>query len=176
MFEDNSKISLRALEPSDSTFLYKWENDPDVWKVSDTLTPFSMFQIEQYILNSEDIYTNKQVRLMIELHQAIGDRTIGSIDLYDFDPFHLRAGVGIFIDGAYRRKGFAFKALDLIEKYAFQTLELHQLYCLISADNLSSVKLFEARNYILTGTKKDWLKRNNHFMDQYQYQLTNPSE
>ena len=28
------KIRLRALEPRDVDLLYRWENDPEVWKVS----------------------------------------------------------------------------------------------------------------------------------------------
>ena len=34
-------IRLRALEPEDLECLYQWENDMDLWEVSDTLTPFS---------------------------------------------------------------------------------------------------------------------------------------
>ena len=34
-------IQLRALEPSDLEVLYQWENDINIWKVSQTLAPFS---------------------------------------------------------------------------------------------------------------------------------------
>ena len=42
-------IRLRALEPEDLECLYKWENDMDLWEVSDTLTPFSLFTLKKYI-------------------------------------------------------------------------------------------------------------------------------
>ena len=38
---ENELIRLRALEPDDVQVLYKWENDTEVWKVSNTIVPFS---------------------------------------------------------------------------------------------------------------------------------------
>ena len=97
-----NEIRLRALEPHDVELLYRWENDPAIWTISHTLTPFSQFTLKQYIASSaQDIYTSKQLRLMIdELHNR---KTIGVIDIFDFDPFHRRAGIGILIDAQYRQ-------------------------------------------------------------------------
>lgn len=77
-------IRLRALEPEDLECLYKWENDMDLWEVSDTLTPFSLFTLKKYIETCHlDIYTTKQLRLMIE--RVDTNERIGLVDLYDFD-------------------------------------------------------------------------------------------
>lgn len=68
----------------------------DLWDVSDTLTPFSHFTLKKYIENAHvDIYTSKQLRLMIT--RVDTQEPIGLIDLYDFDPYHQRAGLGIMI-------------------------------------------------------------------------------
>ncbi|MDP2237544.1 MAG: GNAT family N-acetyltransferase [Bacteroidales bacterium] len=174
MFLRKGNVFLRAVEPSDAHQIYMWENDMLVWKVSDTIAPYSMFQIEQFILNGGDIFANKQLRIMIDLKEGEVVRSIGSVDIYDFDPLHKRAGVGIFIEDAFRNKGFANIALELTEDYVFNTLDLHQIYCLISAENHQSKKLFEGRNYLHTGTRKDWLKNINSYTDQLQYQLINP--
>src|ERR1043166_7160915 len=97
-------ISLRALEPSDIDLLYQWENDTDSWLVSNTTTPFSRFVLEQYIATAHlDIYTSKQLRLMVCNPE---NKAVGCIDLFDFEPLHLRAGIGILIaDVTERRKG-----------------------------------------------------------------------
>ena len=53
-------IRLRALEPEDLECLYQWENDMDLWEVSDTLTPFSLFTLKKYIETCHlDIYTTR---------------------------------------------------------------------------------------------------------------------
>src|SRR5659263_158131 len=110
------RIHLRALEPEDLDYLYRWENDDKLWAFGSTLTPFSKFVLRQYIENSgQDLYEAKQLRLVIV--ETATETPIGTIDLYDFDPFHLRAGIGILIDSAYQKQGFASEALELLKGY-----------------------------------------------------------
>ena len=55
---------------------------------------------------------------------------IGTIDLFDYEPMHARAGLGIWIvQESNRRQGYAKEALRLIIEYAFFKLQLNQLYC-----------------------------------------------
>lgn len=177
MFIHKDVIGLRALEPEDANLLYQWENDRDIWEVSETMVPFSMFQIEQFILDSGDIYSSKQLRMMIDLMEGKQKtKTIGTIDLYEFDPRNNRAGVGVYMSLPFRRKGFATIALDLCIRYAFENLRLHQLYCLIAQNNLSSIALFEKNGFERTGVHKDWLLLQDHYVDQFHYQLLNQKQ
>ena len=97
-------VILRALEPSDIDTMYQWENDTDNWFVSNTITPYSRFLLEQFTATAhKDIYENKQLRLII---CSPDNKAVGTIDLFDFDPLNQRAGVGILIaDKSERRKG-----------------------------------------------------------------------
>lgn len=165
-------LILRALEPSDVDLLYNWENNEKFWHLSNTITPFSRFILEQYILNShQDIYTTKQLRLMIDKMGAIQNEPIGSIDLFDFDPTNKRAGIGILISENEQNKGYASEALELLIKYCIDTLQLHQIYCNISIDNQASIKLFEKYNFTSIGLKKDWILVNGKWVDEYIFQL-----
>src|SRR3972149_1445845 len=139
MMLQGKNIKLRALEPSDIDVLYKWENDTKIWKVSNTTTPFSRLVLEQYLLSSHnDIYTNKQLRLVVELIQPA--QPIGLIDFFDFDPQYLRAGIGILVgEEKEKQKGYASEALALLIDYCFSVLNLHQLYCNIGESNGSSI-------------------------------------
>ena len=95
-------ISLRALEPEDLELLYRWENDPSVWLLSGTLAPFSRYVLKQYLENAgKDIYELKQLRLIIQSNET--DRALGAVDLFEFDPYHRRAGTGILIPAANYR-------------------------------------------------------------------------
>jgi diamine N-acetyltransferase len=158
-------ISLRALEPSDVEALYEWENDEANWKVSNTQTPFSRFVLEEYIAGAhQDIYSVKQLRLVICNAE---NRAIGSIDLFDFDPNHLRAGVGILIAAKDdRKKGYASEALRLLMDYCFSTLNLHQLYCNITIDNEASILLFQKHGFLITGMKKEWIRDEEVYKDE----------
>jgi diamine N-acetyltransferase len=166
-------LLLRAPEPADIDIIFQWENDMSIWHLSNTFTPFSRFAIEQFVLNTEnDIYTSKQLRLMIDCHSfATGTATIGSIDLFDFDPHNRRAGIGILIDEPSRNKGFATEALHLLIEYCFNTLNLHQLYCNIEPDNAESIRLFTKAGFTKCGYKKEWLLREGKWTDELMYQL-----
>lgn len=167
-------INLRAIEPEDIDLIYKWENDRSIWHLSNTISPFSRYLIEQYILNSEnDIYSEKQLRLMIDEKENSKIRTIGSIDIFDFDPINKRAGLGIFINSSERKKGFASAALTEVIDYCFGKLGLHQLYCNITEDNDASLTLFEKAGFKVSGLKKDWIICNGNYLNEYILQLIN---
>jgi len=173
-------IQLRALEPHDLEDLYAWENDSSVWSVSGTMAPFPRFILEEYLKNShQDIFTTKQLRLMIEIvlsDDEVGvhhdPRSIGCIDLFDFDPRNKRAGVGILIaDAKDRGKGYATEALHLLIEYCFIVLDLHQLYANVRVDKENSGSLFKKLGFEVTGLKNDWQYEAGKFFDEYTMQL-----
>ena len=165
----HGKITLRPLEPGDIELLYKWENDSKIWGLSNTRTPFSRYILAEYIKNSDrDIYETKQLRLIIE---KTDNQPIGAVDLFDFEPFHLRAGVGILIhDEKDRNLGYATDTLEALSEYALHSLGLKQLYANISADNFQSIKLFEKARFTKAGTKKQWLKTFSGWVDELLFQ------
>lgn len=162
-------IALRALEPSDLELLYNWENDSSIWKVSQTIAPFSKHVLAQYLENAHlDIFTTKQLRLMIK-KQGV---SIGTIELFDYDPVNSRAGVGIWIaEESEREKGYAKEALKLIIEYSFKHLKLNQLYCNISSTNKISLNLFSSLDFMLVGVKKKWNKTQDGWEDELLFQL-----
>jgi diamine N-acetyltransferase len=149
------KVRFRALEPEDIDLLFEWENDAAIWDVSNTYEPFSKYILTKYIKESQrDIYESKQVRMIIE---NLEGKAVGAVDLFEFDPFHFRAGVGILIhDENDRKLGYAADALKLLCTYAADYLRLHQLFANITEDNLASIQLFKNNGFELCGTKKDW--------------------
>lgn len=171
MLED-SEILLRALEPEDVDTLFLWENDRRNWRVSHTLAPFGRHAIVQYVETVSDIYTDKQLRLMI-VEKATG-QAVGTVDLYDCDFKNRRTGIGILIaDVAKRHKGLAGKVLELIIAHSFRELGFHQLYCGIQTDNVASLALFKKFGFREMGLRKDWNYYGGQFSDELAFQLIN---
>jgi diamine N-acetyltransferase len=167
------EIRLRAIEPEDLELLYEWENDNSYWAISNTVSPFSRYTLKRYIENShKTIFETGQLRLMIE---HVEDKiTIGTIDVFEFDPFHKRAGIGILIaNESYRRKGYATMSLTCLINYCFKTLQLHQLYCNILSNNLISIDLFKKHGFVQIGVKKDWILVEEGYVDVNMFQLIN---
>jgi diamine N-acetyltransferase len=166
-------VFLRALEPEDLEFVYAIENDETIWEVSNTQTPYSKFLIRQYLENAhQDIYEAKQLRLAICKNGTF--EAIGLIDLFDFDAKNKRAGVGIIIQNETdRNSGFGKEALSMVINYAFQQLELHQLYANIGTENRASISLFTTFGFQKIGVKKDWNFVRGNYADEALFQLIN---
>ena len=146
---------MRAVEPEDLELLYKIENDINLWDVGITNVPYSRYMLHEYMSSiTGDIYTDKQVRLMIENEQ--GD-VVGIADVVDFNPSHRRAEVGIVIMREHRRKGYGTAALRHIKKYAAHILHLKQIYAVVPNDNIQSLSLFRKADFIDDATLKNWL-------------------
>ncbi len=161
-------IYLRALEPEDLLLIYHIENNEDNWEVSQTQTPFSKYVIKQYLENAhQDIYEAKQLRLVI---CSLQNDPLGVVDLFDFDPKNNKIGVGILILEKARNQNVAFETLQLIIKYGFKSLNVHQVYANILEDNTASISLFKKLNFQISAVKKDWIFENNQYKNEYLFQ------
>lgn len=179
MILENDKIKLRAIEPEDLEYIFKWENDTTIWAVSNTLTPFSRYVVKQYIENSHlDIFESKQLRLIIEAKfNGHANKVVGSVDIFDFDPHNQRAGLGILIaETKDRGNGFAKETLKLLMDYCFNTLLLNQLYCNIAEDNKISLNLFKSTGFSICGKKEKWIRSASGYKDEFMLQIINKNQ
>ena len=161
-------IFLRALEPEDLEVLLELENDSSLWKYSNRTEPFSRDLLQKYIdQQHQDIFEVKQKRFVV----SYPDQTpIGFVDLFDFEPLHRRAGIGVIIHPNYQGKGYARRALELVEEYAKNQLNLHSLYANIAEENSASLKVFESCEFRRIAEKKEWNFYEGRFHDEYLYQ------
>ena len=148
-------VNLRAMEPEDLDLLYRIENDRELWSLGSTNVPYSRYALHDYMANSTgDIYTDKQVRLIIENEAR---ETVGLADLTNFDPKHLRAEIGLVIEKPMRRQGYATAALTQLHYYALHTLHLHQVYAVVSIDNAATISLLTAQGYEESAHLRQWI-------------------
>lgn len=171
MFAQNENIILRAAEPHDAGLIYNWENNQEIWRVSETYMPYSMYQIEQFLINNNDLFSARQMRFIIELKKD--ETEVGCIDIYDFDPIHMRAGIGILLQKEYRKQGYAKESIELVMDYCFNVLMLKQVYCLIDSLNEDSLNLFRKIGFEQCGYRKEWIRTSNGFIDEIEFQYIN---
>ena len=152
---EKQNIHLRAMEPEDLDFLFEIENDESLWEVGNTNVPYSRQVLLDYITSSTaDIYTDKQVRFIIEnsQHQAVG-----IIDLMNFDPRHQRAELGVVIRQEFRRHGLAASAILHLLDYARRVLHLHQVYAIVGIRNTKTVRMLESVGFQGDKILRQWL-------------------
>jgi len=165
---EEKNIRLRAMEPEDLDFLYEMENDESLWEVGCTNVPYSRQVLLDYITTATaDIYTDKQVRFIIEDKQG---QAVGIVDLMSFDPRHLRAELGVVIKRDHQGRGLAKSAILHLLGYATNVLHLHQVYAIVAVSNGSAVKLFKSLGFQGDKVLKDWLASGKGYEDAYFFQ------
>ena len=162
------KILLRALEPSDLEELACIENDQNLWKFSNRNEPYSKHLLARYIEQQhQDIFEVRQKRCVISNSDA---DVLGFVDLFDFEPLHRRAGVGLVVKKEHRQKGIGLEALQLLIQYTQDYLNIHCLFANIASENQFSIQLFESCGFHQICIKKDWNFYDRGFHDEYLYQ------
>ena len=147
------KIILRKIEPTDLPFLYQWENDASAWVDGANHNPLSQRDLRDYIESTTgDIYKDGQLRLIIEADNS----TVGCIDLFDFDIRNRRAAIGMYIAKEFRGHGIGKQAVEALEVYAFEHLDLRLIYAVIATTNIPCTKLYENLGYEPSSALKGW--------------------
>ena len=169
MLKSNWNVKLRQPSIKDLDDLLGWEND--ILKIDHTDMPvfYTKDQMVIYLNCNQDPFMNGQVRYMI----TIDNMSIGYIDLYNFDIVHSRAGVGIFIDKKFRKKGIANKALQTMIEISNKELHLNQLFAEVFQSNKAAISLFEHAGFKLNGLKKPWIRKQEAYEDILFFQLMN---
>ena len=163
-------IFLRAVEPEDASKMLIWENNPENWRVSGTEAPFSLHGILEYINSIHNFRQSGELRLIICLQET--KEAIGTLDLFEANFKHGRAGIGILLaEKEYRNKGYAKESLELLKEYAFHFIGFHTIFANILEDNEESIRLFESAGFECVGIKKDWFLEKNHRINERMYQL-----
>ncbi|MCR4920636.1 MAG: GNAT family N-acetyltransferase [Bacteroidaceae bacterium] len=163
MLLSSERIILRAVEPEDIDTMYLVENDTRLWPDGLASVPFSAHALRRFISDSHsDIYRDGQLRLVIDGRDGI---TKGFIDLQDFEPRHLRAGVGVVLFPEWQGQGIATEALALLAEYAKTHLAMHQLYAVVATSNARALALFRRAGFRESGCLSGWLRRDGGFAD-----------
>lgn len=164
----DTKLTLRAPEPSDLEMLYMLENLPEVWDASWPDAPVSRQMLADYLIRySADIARDRQLRLIAQ----VGGEAVGVVDLYDYSPSNSRAMVGIAVLPEWRGKGLGLAMLRHASEYCRMRLSLHQLCAFVARDNEPSLRLFAAAGFKTSGCLRSWLKRGNAYEDAVILQL-----
>ncbi len=148
-----ANIKLRKLEPSDLPYLYRWENDASAWADGSNHNPLSQQDLRDYIESTTgDIYKDGQLRLIIESDGV----TCGCIDLFDLDIRNRRAALGMYIAPEFREQGIGKAALEQMEHYAFDFLQLRVLYAVIATANTACSALYRNAGYAPSSLLPAW--------------------
>ena len=158
-----NQIRFRAIEKEDLPNFVRWLNDPEVRQGLCLRYPLSLAEEEEWFATM--IKRPPQERPMaIEIQPDPNKDTwvfVGNLGFFDVNWENRSAEIGIHIgEKEYWDKGFGTKAMRMILKYGFESLNLHRLYLRVFETNQRAI-----RSYQKVGFKTEGKMRQAHFMN-----------
>ena len=106
------------------------------------------------------------------ISQLADDAIVGSITLSQIFLRGFRSAyLGYYIGERYSYRGYMTEALQLVLKYAFQTLKLHRVEANIQPGNVSSIALVKRAGFTQEGFSKRYLKISGRWRDHERWAL-----
>ncbi len=145
-------IYLRVMEDSDTDLIVAWRN-------CDRVRHNFIYQ-ELFTAQGHRNWIRTQIVpghvVQFVICEKENDRAVGSVYFRDIDYDNRCAEYGIFIgeDDAVG-KGYGTKAAKLALAYAFDTLQLREVFLRVFADNVSARKSYENAGFQLIPDRQD---------------------
>ena len=160
-----SKVMLREYQSDDFASIRQWVNDASVTRYLST-----RFWAPQTTVDTQEFLS----RMMQSSHNAynfvIADaadgRYIGQLDMFRVD-WRLRQGeIGMVIASAEDRgRGLGTEALQLLARFAFETLGLERIELEVHMQNAAAIRCYEKAGFVLEGIKRHAYYNDGAFSD-----------
>ena len=160
-----SKVMLREYQSDDFASIRQWVNDAGVTRYLST-----RFWAPQTTVDTQEFLS----RMMQSSHNAynfvIADaadgRYIGQLDMFRVD-WRLRQGeIGMVIASAEDRgRGLGTEALQLLARFAFETLGLERIELEVHIQNAAAIRCYEKAGFVLEGIKRHAYYNDGAFSD-----------
>lgn len=170
VFIEGEKVYLRPLCEEDLGGNYiSWLNDAEVCK----------FNAHHRFVNTKDkteSYINavnsSNTDIVLAICSKEDDTHIGNVSIQNINYIDSNAEFAIVVgEKNYHGKGFAFEASSLIVNHAFNSLNLHRVYCGTSVENLSMQKLALKLGMTQEGQQKEAMFKDGKYLDILLYSI-----
>ena len=154
------RIMLREYKLEDLQHIRKWVNDPEVVdNLSDIfLVPHSLAETESF-LNSV-LKGDRKNTFCFVIADLETEAYIGQIDLMNIDWKNRAAEIGIVIgEGENRGKGIGSEALQVLQEFVFNRLNMNRLEIKVHSNNLRA-----HRCYLKSGFKEEGRLRQGFYI------------
>ncbi len=138
-------IYIRPLKKEDALTSFRWRNNPDIWKFTGSkpdkiITPEIELNWIQKVLKEKD---SKRFAICLKEN----NKYIGNVQLTNIRnrtaEFHIFIG-----EQEFWGKGIGTETTKLLLKYAFEELNLKQIYLYVNPKNIAAIKSYEKCGFI----------------------------
>ena len=159
---EGSTVYLRKIVLFDvNANYYRWMNDPEVAQFLEVRhTRRSLKDLREYVASI--IERKEDAFFAICLNET--GRHIGNVKLGPINRDHRFAHIGFLIgEREFWKQGIATEVVNIVTRYAFETLKLHKVLAGCYANNLASLRVFKKTGFKKEGVQESqWLCDGKH--------------
>lgn len=148
-------ITIRLLGESDAKTSYIWRSDPEIWRFTGSKPNLNVsYEIEQDWIKTV-LKRKDEIRFAIcvgSQNEYVGNVQLTKITTEDAE-FHIFIGKKEF-----HNQGIGSKATDLILQYAFDNLNLQNVFLFVNKDNIAAIKSYKKCGFKEIETSENELK------------------
>ena len=165
MYINEDHILIRDFKENDIKNKIEWINDP-------RNNTFLHYDIPLNYKDTLNWYKTKDKSKRIDCIIEYDSIPVGLIGLLQIDRINMKAELYITIGNAdYKRRGIAFKSINLVLKYGFSELNLNKVYLNVDAENTAACRLYEKVGLEQEGFFVYDLLHNNKLIDRKRYAI-----
>lgn len=162
------QIRFRAIEKDDLPNFVRWLNDPEVQRGLSMRYPLSLAEEESWF--AEMIKRPPAARPMAIEIQPDPEKDVwvfvGNCGFFEPNWEDSSAEIGIHIgEKQYWDQGFGTKAMNLLLKFGFESLNLHRLYLRVFETNQRAIRSYEKAGFVLEGKMREAQYMNGTYVD-----------
>jgi RimJ/RimL family protein N-acetyltransferase len=162
------QVYLIAPDPDQDAGLFaKWMRDSEFVRLMDT-DPARLLSIDKHKewLEKDLVEEQKSDQLYFLMRTFENEKTIGLIGLDGIRWVHGDAWVGIGLgERDYWGKGYGTDAMRILQRYAFDELNLHRLSLTVFDYNHRAIRSYEKAGFIVEGRARKYLNREGQRYD-----------
>lgn len=160
------KVTIRKFEKTDIPKKVEWINNPENNQFLHYDIPLSVEKTEKWFDSHKT--DNNRFDAVIEVEGV----PVGTIGLLDIDRKNSKAEYYIALgETAYKGRGVATEASDLILEYGFCEIGLNRIFLYTEVENTAAQKLFEKIGFTREGCIRQDITSHGRFADRYCYGL-----
>ena len=158
------RLILREYREDDFDSIRRWVNDPETTRYLSNifLKPSTALQTEKF-LQSILSGTNSGYCFVVADKQT--QEYYGQIDILQVDSISRCGEIGLVIAPWAWHNGYAREALGLLERYAFEQVNLNRLCLAVFAENVRARAAYRAAGFVEEGVQREHVFKDGRYHD-----------
>ena len=158
-------VKLRPMEPSDADALWRWHQDPDVFRWMTDGYEQSLAQVRKRF---DERPRNSYSDVLFGIEALLDGRLIGLVRLDGAEPETSCAELTVYLgEKEYWGRGYATDAVRTMCRYGFDKMRLHKITLTVVTENRAAHHIYRKVGFVEEGRLRQVFRRDGQWYDMF---------